>query len=82
MSRWALETRSDFLDEDASSRWEMSASRFERQRLGVWVSGLLAMFFEVIWGGGPGGGGMWLDIVIWGLPDRFGFFFGFLVAGV
>ena len=51
MSRWALETRSDFLDEDASSRWEMSASRFERQRLGVWVSGLLAMFFEVIWGG-------------------------------
>ena len=57
MSRWALETRSDFLDEDASSRWEMSASRFERQRLGVWVSGLLAMFFEVIWGGGGRVGG-------------------------
>ena len=33
-------------------------------------------------GGGPGGGGMWLDVVILGLPDRFGFFFGFLVAGV
>lgn len=52
MSRWALETRSDFLDEAASSRWEMSASRFERQRLGIRISGLLAMFFEVDWGFG------------------------------